>query len=466
MMARIGLLPLARATFDVPYAEALYGKLRRGLLAAGHDLVGGDALLFDAPATEAALAAMTGESLDLLLIVQVTFTDATMTVKIADEADVPLAIWSLPEPRTGGRLRLNAFCGLNLAAHALGLNDVAFGWVHADPATTDVGALAGDLLAGNRQANALPLAPAEAGEVERAGARALLARIAGSRIGRIGERPDGFFTCDYDSERLESLAGVSVEPIALDALFDAARNADAGAVGEARAEAAATLGDLDTVDQDQLDRSLRLRAALEDVRSKGGYSAFAVRCWPEMFTQYGGAVCGPVGMMGERRVPCACEADVHGALTNLFLQEMTGDAAFLVDLVDLDAEDGTAVVWHCGQAPVSMRDETVIAKAALHSNRKMPLLFEFPLKPGRVTFARISQARGHPTMVIAGGQMLRRPLAFSGTAGVLAFDAAIETVAETIIGAGLEHHLSLVYGDHRPALRALAAEMGLPVLEF
>jgi L-fucose isomerase-like protein len=465
-MARIGLLPLARATFDVPYAEDLYGKLREGLSAAGHEMVGGEALLFDAPATEVALDAMKGQVLDLLLIVQVTFTDATMTVKIAEEADAPLAIWSFPEPRTGGRLRLNAFCGLNLAAHALGLNDVAFGWVHADPVTVDVGALAADLLAGKRQAKALPLASADAGEAERAGARAVLARIAGSRIGRIGERPDGFFTCDYDPERLESLAGVSVEPIALDALFAAARDADENDIREARAEAGATLPDLDTVDQNQLDRSLRLRAALEDVRAQGGYSAFAVRCWPEMFTQYGGAVCGPVGMMGERRVPCACEADVHGALTNLLLQEMTGDAAFLVDLVDLDAADGTGVVWHCGQAPVSMRDESVTAKAAIHSNRKMPLLFEFPLKPGRVTFARISQARGHPTMVIAGGEMLRRPLAFSGTAGVLAFDAPVETVAETIVGAGLEHHLSLVYGDHRPALRALGAEMGLPVLEF
>ncbi len=465
-MARIGLLPLARATFDVPYAEDLYTRLKAGLAAAGHDLVGGDALLFDAPATEGALEKIKGQALDLLLIVQVTFTDATMTVKIAEEADAPIGIWSFPEPRTGGRLRLNAFCGLNLAAYALGLNDVAFGWVHAGPITVDVGALADELVAGKRLARALPLATAEAGEAGRAEARALLARIAGSRIGRIGERPDGFFTCDYDPERLESLAGVSVEPIALDALFASARGAGTSAVDAARAEAGATLDDLDTVDQDQLDRSLRLRAALEDVRSKGGYSAFALRCWPEMFTQYGGAVCGPVGMMGERRVPCACEADVHGALTNLFLQEMTGDAAFLVDLVDLDAADGTGVVWHCGQAPVSMRDESVVPKTAIHSNRKMPLLFEFPLKPGRVTLARISQARGHPTMVIAGGEMLRRPLAFSGTAGVVTFDASVETVAETIVGAGLEHHLSLVYGDHRPALRALGAEMGLPVLEF
>jgi L-fucose isomerase-like protein len=294
----------------------------------------------------------------------------------------------------------------------------------------------------------------------------VLARVSGARIGRIGERPDGFFTCDYDPARLSDLAGVSVEPISLDDLFATASGEPADAVADAWAEAAATLPDLATVDQDQLDRSLRLRAALETLRQTGAYDAFAVRCWPETFTDYGGAVCGPAGMMSERRVPCACEADVHGALTNLFLQELAGEPAFLVDLVDLDPEDGTGVVWHCGQAPVSMRDPQAQARATIHSNRRMPLLFEFPLKPGRVTLARLSQAGGRLAMAICGAQALRRPLAFSGTAGVLRFDSGVETVGRTIVGGGIEHHLSLVYGDHRASLAALAAEMGLPVIEI
>ena len=49
------------------------------------------------------------------------------------------------------------------------------------------------------------------------------------------------------------------------------------------------------------------------LRDGGGYDAFAIRCWPETFTEYGGAVCGPAAMMGDARVPCACEADVMGA---------------------------------------------------------------------------------------------------------------------------------------------------------
>jgi len=39
----------------------------------------------------------------------------------------------------------NAFCGLNLAGHALGRNGVGFGWLYADPGAADLaGLLAGD----------------------------------------------------------------------------------------------------------------------------------------------------------------------------------------------------------------------------------------------------------------------------------------------------------------------------------
>ena len=171
-------------------------------------------------------------------------------------------------------------------------------------------------------------------------------------------------------------------------------------------------------------------------------------------------------MMGEAGVPCACEADVYGALTQLVLQEASGEAVFLTDLVDIDPNDNSAVVWHCGQAPISMRDPEVEASATIHTNRKMPLLYEFPLKPGTVTFVRISQSFNEPKMILAGGEMLRRPMAFTGTSGVVRFEKPADKVLNDVIDAGLEHHMALAYGEHRPALRATAAAMGLPVLEI
>ncbi len=463
---RIGVLPLGRPTFDVPFAEDLAAKALAALEATGHEIVGPRDLLFDAAATEAALADLANHALDAVLILQVTFTDATMTVAIADRLDAPLSIWAFPEPRLGGRLRLNAFCGLNLAAHALGLNNQGFGYLYAAPDAGETGEALDDLLAGGRRAEPVALVTPDSDTIAGASETALLDRLNGMRIGRIGDHPDGFHTCAYDDVRLNALAGVTVEPIALQTLFETAGEVDETAVAETRQMVGDQVDGLGEVDAGELDKSLRLKGALDRIRAEGRYSAFAIRCWPETFTEYGGAVCGPVAMMGERRVPCACEADVYGALTSLILQDIADQPAFLVDLVDIDEADGTAVVWHCGQAPISMADPKVAAKAAIHSNRRMPLLYEFPLKPGRVTFARVSQARGSQSMVIAGAEMIARPLAFSGTAGVLKFDSPAAEVMAKVVGGGLEHHLALVYGDFRNELRRLAGAMKLPVLEL
>jgi hypothetical protein len=454
----VGLLPLGRPTFDVPFAEEMLARMISALERAGFALEGPRGLLFDADTTRQAIADLKGRSLSQVLVLQVTFTDASMVVEAANAFDMPLSIWAVPEPRIGGRLRLNSFCGLNLAAHALGLNAREFGWLYAAPDAADIAMNLDDLLSGARETRPIPLpdsAPPNGRSV-----------IAGARLARIGRHPDGFDTCAYDTGKLAALAGVTVDAFELQDMFGRAAAVPEAQAGAIRAAADGIATGLDLVDQPQLDRSLRLKAALDSIRAEGAYDALAIRCWPETFTEYGGAVCGPVAMMGEARVPCACEADVYGALTTLLLQRVADAPAFLADLVDVDASDDTAVVWHCGQAPASMADPEFTARATIHTNRKMPLLFEFPLKPGRVTFFRISQARGKTFAVIGRGEMLRRPMAYTGTSGTVRFDGGAAPTLSRIIDAALEHHMALAYGDHRNELRAAAADLGIPVLEL
>ena len=458
----VGLLPLGRPTFDVPYAQEMLAAMLAALEAAGIATTGPRDLLFDADAARGALRSLLDRDVDQILVLQVTFTDASMIREVADAFGGPLAIWSAPEPRSGGRLRLNAFCGLNLAGHALGLMDRAFGYLYAAPDAPGIASALAELAGGKRMAE--PVTPRSAAP-DAAGRQAVEA-LRGSRIGRIGRHPEGFDTCAYDPAKLDALAGVSVDEIALEGLFSRAKAVEPAVAADERAAAETLVSGLDAVDQPQLDRSLRLHAALRALREEGAYDAFAIRCWPETFTEYGGAVCGPVAMMGEARVPCACEADVYGALTTLLLQRIAGQPAFLVDLVDVDTADDTGVVWHCGQAPISMADPESDPRATIHTNRKMPLLFEFPLKPGRVTFLRISQARGQTCAVIGGGEMLKRPMAFTGTSGVVCFDSSAAHVLDTVMGAALEHHMALAYGDHRQTLEGAAAALGIPVIHL
>jgi len=468
MTQKIGILPLARPTFDVPYAEEQFAAMLACLRQVTLDgepveLVGSEQLLFDAEQTEVALAELKSVQPQQLLVLQVTFTDAAMMVRASEQIDCPLSIWAIPEPRLGGRLRLNSFCGLNLASHALSLNDTNFGYLYQAPTPECSGALA-ELLEGNRGTRPMPV-ESSGGYMSDAG-RAVVASMNGKRIARIGEHPDGFATCAYSASDAKALTGISIDELTLDDLFSKATIADADTTAEVARQAEAGLSGLAQVDQEQLNRSYQLKVALDDIRKQGSYDAFAIRCWPETFTEYGGAVCGPVSMLGEARVPCACEADVYGAMTQLMLQSVADAPVFLVDLVDLDANDNSGVVWHCGQAPLSMADTDVEPVATIHTNRKMPLLYQFPLKPGRVTFARISQARGEPKLVISAGEMLKRDMAFTGTSGVVRFDRNAEAMLSRVMDSGLEHHLGLVYGDYVEQLKSVAASLELPVIEL
>lgn len=441
---KIGVLVLARPQFDTAFAGEAVRAAWRQLATLDAEIAGTPDLLFDADAARAALPAVKAADPDLLLIIQATFTDASMASALAADFDVPMFMWSFPEPRTGGRLRLNAICGLNLAAHALGRQGRRLGYAHRkadDPKALE------DIAAAAR-------------------ASAVKRRLAQARIGVVGSHPVGFDSCRYDPADVKSLLGATVEPVDINRFFARAKAVDDGTVAKVRARVASELEGLDTVDQDALGKSLRVYAGLRRTADEGGYDALAVRCWPEFFTELGGAACGPMGMMGEDGTPCGCEADVFGTLTTLILRWLGDAPAFNSDIVDVDEADDTAVCWHCGQAPISMASKTGPRRAALHSNRKLPLLYEFAFKPGRVTFARLSQSGGRVRMVIGGGEVLDRPISYSGTSGVVRFDKPAGAVLETIIAEGLEHHVSVAYGDHRAALRHLAGLLDVPVLEL
>ncbi len=465
MRPKIGVVALGRPTFDVPFAEETARQAFAAAAQLDADIIGPRTLLFDADSVRGAIPDLQAQPIDLLLLLQVTFTDATMTVALAEAVKAPILLWGFPETRTGGRLRLNALCGINLAAHALGKAgrecDYMFAAPDGDGVVERIIRLAHDFHGTRPPTAHTPTAP-DAGAMARADD--VQSHLRGLRIGRIGMHPDGFDTCVFDDKALAGLAGVTVDQLELGELFDNATATPPQEVAAIRDRTARELAGLDELEQDSLDKSLRLYAGLKDIAASNGLSGLAVRCWPEMFTEYGCAACGPMAMLNEERIPCACEADVYGNVTTLMLQHLSGEQAIIADLVDMDAETDTGVLWHCGLAPISMADPQTKPKADIHSNRRKPLLNAFPLKPGRVTIARLSQAKGEAKLVVGGGEMIRAPLSFSGTAGVIRFDRSVTDVLDTVVGEALEHHYAFTYGDYRAELIAVAQALGVPVL--
>ena len=440
----IGFVPIARPTFDTALAAEMTTRVRNQLAGAGCQIIGPEALMMDAAAAQSAIAMLAGQPLDLLLAFQASFADSTVVVNLAQSVDAPLLLWAVPEERMGGRLRLNSFCGINLAGHGLTRAGLKYEWVYAQP--DDAAALRSLLTL------------ARAGRVKR------LLRAA--RIGRIGDHPVGFDPCSYDAAAIAARLGSQVVRKELAEVFAGVRSAAPGEIADTLSQLKDRVAGLDALDQPALRGTLAAYLTLKRLAQDDDLQGMAIRCWPEFFTELGCAACGAMSLLSDELTPCSCEADVNGTITQLILQWLSGAQAFGTDVVGFDLEQDNAVVWHCGQAPLAMADPEFQPRGTIHSNRKLPLLMEFPLKPGRVTIARLTEAKGGFTLVIGAGEMLRAPLSFAGTSGVLRFDRPAADVLGTIMGEGLDHHIALTYGDYVAELLALAKLLELPVLRL
>jgi L-fucose isomerase-like protein len=440
----LGLVSLARPTFDVVLAAQIAAQVRSQLEQAGFSLSGPRTLVSSAEEATQVARELAENPPDLLLLLQATFADSTMVKSLAQAVDAPLLLWAVPEARTGGRLRLNSFCGINLGAHALKRAGYRYDAVYAKP--DDPAAL--------ERVRTLALA----GRVWR------LLRQA--RVGRIGENPDGFDSCKLDRDALRQILGLEVVQVDLETVFQGVRTVDAQAVEAVLEDLSSRLDDLSRLDQTALRGTLGAYVTMQRLAEREKLDGLAVRCWPEFFTDLGCAACGAMSMLSDELTPCSCEADVNGTITQLILQWLSGQPAFGTDMVAVDVDEDVVVLWHCGLAPLSMADPSTRPRGTIHSNRKLPLLMEFPLKPGRVTVARLSEANGHYRLVVGGGEMIRAPLSFSGTSGVMRFDRPAREVLDVILREGLEHHVSLTYGDHVPALVALGSMLDIPILRL
>lgn len=437
----IGLMPIARTTFDMVLAEAMRQQVYN-CLAGEYHLIAPDHLLTSLDDVQAALPVLSDQRLDLLVILQATFADSGMVMEIARAVDVPLLLWAVPEPLEGGRLRLNSLCGINLAGHALTRGGFSYEYLFAAPDDSVVLEKVRTL--------------GQAGRVR------LLLREA--RVGRIGEHPTGFETCIVDAAGLQETTGVEVVQVELATIFEGMRGADSAAVEKITRQLGERLPNLGELDPIATNGTISAYVTLRQLADQHGFGGFAVRCWPEFFTEAGCAACGAMSLMSDEMTPCSCEVDVNGTVTQLMLQGLSGEPAFLTDLVAVEPEYDGLVLWHCGLAPLSMADPSAAVEGTIHSNRKLPLLMQFPLRPGLVTVARLSEATGGYRMVIGRAQMVRVPMRFTGTSGVLRFERPAQAVLDTIMTEGLEHHLALTYGDQVETLAALARMLHIPVL--
>jgi L-fucose isomerase-like protein len=440
----IGCTCVARPTFAVEYAREAAGQALAALTDLGWPVVGSADLLMDVQTAREAAEALAAQSPDVLVIVCATFSDASMAVELTSHLDAPVCLWALREPGSvGDRLWLNSLCGANITSHALQKAGHITQFLYGNPGEEEL------------------LAPLAAF----ARAAATRNRLRGSRVGLVGQAPTGFYGCQFDELELAKNIGTSVVRIDLDSVFATASEAPAPAVEAAIASTAERSPGLRLLQQERPAEVQRFGQAYivlrEHLRAQR-LDGLAVRCWPEFPQQFGLMPCATLGRLADDGFVCACEADMHGAVTLLALQWLSGAAPLLADLVAMDNAANTVTLWHCGNAPACLARDGEEPLLTVHCNRRIGVAGNFAIRPGPATLARLGMGpRGYRLLSVEGELLDESANRFMGNTAIFRPNGEAQHLLKTIMDDGWEHHVAVVAGHIVAELDALARLLGI-----
>ena len=441
---KVILLGMARPGFDTELALRVFHDSVAAVEKLGYSVTRPDSLVTDPEEAGRLAASYRGQGVDALIVQFSTFTDGRFITQAEGELELPILIWSVPEPEVGGRLRLNSLTGGNLATSLLVRLGRRFKFVYGSP---------------------------NDGEVERDLSRWLPAavtarKLRGSVVAEVGNPPPGFFTSSVDALALMRTLGVRLTRIDLQAVFQKAAQVPPERYRKLIEADRSVVKGLDQLVTDHVVKSTQFYLALKDVLGEAKPAAVAVRCWPEFFNEYGAAACSTLSHFIEDGIPAGCEADTLGAVTMLIQHHLTGQATYLADLVHMDRDRNTCTFWHCGVGAFSLASERTGPVAGVQPNRNFGFALNNALKSGPVTIARLGQATDGFRMLILRGEALDTPNRFTGTSVEVRLEKPAPEVLNAVIYGGFEHHFSLVWKDIAAELVELCSLMGIPFVTF
>lgn len=466
---KVALIPVARPTFDVASAERTFDQAKQLLASLGADVVAPSTLVMTPDETESVSKMEINQ--EKIIYLNASFADASPAISLLGDKRGDVLLWSVREfGQVGERLHLNSMCGSNLAAHALRTVGKKITHLHGNPDEPVVKELLGDFLNGKSPDVGTPVR-VNGERADREKVQSALDELAGSRIGAIGDAPNGFTPCTYDAELLKKYFGLTVINRDLGSLFDSIQEVD-DVQSEAEYQSALKAQpSLEKVPSDQARTNAKVRTALSVWIETNGLDAIAMRCWPEFPTDLGACPCGAMGRTATSGTPAACERDVYGAATMLILEALGSGTNYLVDTVDLDEKEGIIRIWHCGSASTELAADPKNATQWLHCNRKLGVAGNFALKPGPVVLVRLDSDTdpGNASklrLVMTSGESLPAPNRFQGNTATVRTSAPARQLINALISNGFPHHTVVSWRDIRPVVRTLADHLGIPLMEW
>ena len=434
--ARIGVVCLTRKTYDYETAFSLYlsrceemekdtsvqWKIYKENVIEPEDAVG-------------AIHYLLQEEVDAVIMVSGTFHLGHLALMINDALKKPILLWGFDElPYNGGKIRLNAVCGVNLDASNLYKAGV-------DNFVVTIG-----------------------DKVDENWIKAIkgLVAIKTTTIGIVGYRAQGFYNVGIDELNLYKNTGLLINHYEISDLFKMQASEE---VIQKEKEYILSSFDVSQLNDKQVDLVARLVASTLLFLKEKNVDALAIRCWPEFAATYGISPCAMMSILQGRGILLACEGDVEALISMICVKALGEATPFMADLSQVNFKEDYALLWHCGVAPCSLWDKKCVRSLDTYFAGGKGVTAGFVLKEGDFSIFRIDTARGKTRLFYEEGTALPMEKLLTGTFAKVKFAHSVKDVLDEVVNNGIAHHVIMGYIRYKEVIKILAKLMNWDVIE-
>ena len=464
MKVRVGLMPTKREIFGLENAKKEYGRIMpiiRNLCPDYVEWVGvEDILPYGLGQTQADIRKVvdkfTAEKIDALFFPFCDFGSEETVVGVAKAFHLPVLIW-------GSRDALSTYehrekecqCGMFAAAKVLLNYGVTFSYIH------------------NCEAESEEL---KQGFMKFVRVAAVLKALRGLNVASIGDRPSGFYSVIHNQLDLIRYFDISVKPIKLLEVSQAANRLLSENGPELRdyVEDIKARIDISELPDDTYVRKIAAGTlAIEALMKQYECGCAAFDCGGiAAALGMNGFACSIEGELADRGIPTACEVDVLGAISARIASALTlgEEPAFISDWTSRHPEnDNAELLWHNGPFASSLARRDRKPQYRKRQNARGEY-FEshWELKRGPITMVRLDECMNEFYLFAGEGRAVEGPET-TGTYVWFEPDDWRRWEEKLMLGPFI-HHCAGVYGCYFEELREIARYLKelhtRPVLHF
>ncbi len=415
---RIGVVCIARKTFDYLAASEIYEKIQNNLKSVENvewEII--NDLVIEIEDAQVAARYLSSKEIDGLICISGTFALGHLVLELNKFIEKPILLWGLNElPYDGGKIRLNSVCGINLNASNL-------------------------YKAGVKNFNIVIGKQIDENWLD---AIRILKVFKTARLGIIGSRAKGFFNLDVDELDLYKQIGILIEHYELNEIFNF--EIEKNSIDERKSQIQ-TIFDTSNISECQLEKVAELMAKFDNFIKLNNLDVIAIRCWPEFAADFGISPCAAMSVLQSENKILTCEGDVLGSLSMLAHKAIGAETPFLADFSQVNFENNFALLWHCGVAPCNLWDGKCVRSLDSYFAGGKGVTADFVMKSGEISMLRFDYAPGEYRIFLQKAKGIPMNKDLKGTYVKVNFEQNVREVLDKVIFNGIAHHISVVYGD-------------------